>query len=207
MPPKTNFSDQPPRVILRLEDLDKPSVDNHFMEEKILSAFGSISLMKSALKLAADTFQRWFMPVELAHTKGKPAYFACAEQLFSSFWIESNYMPLLQSAIVKVLGVPHKVKFIFAGGDRGKFRRNDRSRRSSPWSLNRPQTAILKMAPRKMRAPVLNGMNPRNTFDSFVVGSTTSLQHAAALAVGTAPAKTYNPLLCLRPAWDWARPI
>ena len=37
-------------------------------------------------------------------------------------------------------------------------------------------------------------MNPRNTFDTFVVGSNNQFAHAAALAVAQAPAKTYNPL-------------
>jgi chromosomal replication initiator protein len=40
----------------------------------------------------------------------------------------------------------------------------------------------------------LNGMNPRNTFESFVVGSNNQFAHAAALAVAQSPAKTYNPL-------------
>ncbi len=43
-------------------------------------------------------------------------------------------------------------------------------------------------------APVQNGMNPRNTFDSFVVGSNNQFAHAAGLAVAQSPAKTYNPL-------------
>lgn len=38
-----------------------------------------------------------------------------------------------------------------------------------------------------------NGLNPRNTFDSFVVGVNNQFAHAAAFAVAKAPAKTYNP--------------
>jgi chromosomal replication initiator protein len=37
-------------------------------------------------------------------------------------------------------------------------------------------------------------MNPRNTFDTFVVGSNNQFAHAAALAVAQSPSKTYNPL-------------
>ena len=37
-------------------------------------------------------------------------------------------------------------------------------------------------------------LNPKYTFDTFVVGSNNRFAHAAALAVGDNPAKTYNPL-------------
>lgn len=39
-----------------------------------------------------------------------------------------------------------------------------------------------------------SNLNPRYTFDSFVVGSTNRLAHAAALAIGTKDSKDYNPL-------------
>ena len=40
-----------------------------------------------------------------------------------------------------------------------------------------------------------NGMNPKNTFASFFVGSCNRFAHAAAWAVAQSPAKAYNPLL------------
>lgn len=39
-----------------------------------------------------------------------------------------------------------------------------------------------------------SNLNPRYTFDSFVVGSTNRLAHAAAIAIGTKDSKDYNPL-------------
>src|SRR2546429_4426373 len=37
-------------------------------------------------------------------------------------------------------------------------------------------------------------MNPKYTFDLFVIGSSNRFAHAAALAVAEAPAQAYNPL-------------
>jgi chromosomal replication initiator protein len=47
--------------------------------------------------------------------------------------------------------------------------------------------------PEELFASALN-LNPNFTFESFVVGSCNQFAHAAAKAVATVPAKTYNPL-------------
>src|SRR5439155_3144170 len=39
-----------------------------------------------------------------------------------------------------------------------------------------------------------HGFNPKNTFDTFVVGNNNNFSYAAALAVAQAPGKSYNPL-------------
>jgi len=42
--------------------------------------------------------------------------------------------------------------------------------------------------------PGISGLNPRYTFDTFIVGSSNQFAHAACRAVAEAPSRSYNPL-------------
>ncbi len=148
-----------------------------------------------------DTFQRWFAPVELTGTKENQLTLRVPNHIFQ-LWIESNFMPLLQTAITKVLGAPHKIKFVFSG-EAAEVAEAPRKKQAKQEPENfamaadgngNGQSENGASTANDGAAPVQNGMNPRNTFDSFVVGSNNQFAHAAALAVGQAPAKTYNPL-------------
>ncbi|MBR6524280.1 MAG: chromosomal replication initiator protein DnaA [Clostridia bacterium] len=51
---------------------------------------------------------------------------------------------------------------------------------------------------KEIKIPVFNknaiGLNPKYTFDNFIVGSSNKFAHAASVAVAETPAKAYNPL-------------
>src|SRR6516162_7846549 len=135
--------------------------------------------------LSADTFQRWFAAVELVGADE----FALTLQVPNSiyqFWIESNYLNIVESVATSVLGSPRKIKFCGAGSAMtgGAVSSDEVS-----------ETPIPRSSQDEDSGDALNhGMNPRNRFETFVVGSNNQFAHAAALAVSQSQAKTYNPL-------------
>src|SRR6202022_402401 len=136
--------------------------------------------------LSADAFQRWFAEIELVQADEIALTFQVPNRIYQ-FWIESNYLNVVQSAAMSVLGSPREIKFraadsemsgpvVDAHADRG-------SEPLAPLSYDEDSEGAIN-----------HGMNPRNRFEAFVVGSNNEFAHAAALAVSQSPAKTYNPL-------------
>ena len=154
------------------------------MEDKCARIWQKLSL---ALKpeVSADTFKRWFSSVELIQASDDALTFRVPNNIYQ-FWIESNYMTALQSAVVAALGAPREIKFSNSGGT----------------GVTIPETGLIDgpkeaegESPSEVRPTVsAAGLNPRNTFESFVVGPNNEIAHAASLAVAQSPARTYNPL-------------
>jgi len=142
--------------------------------------------LSAALKpqISADSFKRWFSGVELIEAKDNSLTFGVPNNIYQ-FWIESNYMPALQTAIVTTFGSPRSVKFCSPSGP---------GTQTSPGDPM-PLEEVLQAAPSNAKpGATVPGLNPRNTFESFVVGPNNEIAHAASLAVAQAPARTYNPL-------------
>jgi len=142
--------------------------------------------LSAALKpqVSPDTFKRWFSTVELVEATDQSLTFRVPNNIYQ-FWIESNYMAALQAAIVTAFGGPRGVKFSSPSGPLAQTLTEEAAslKGTSPES---PRDA-------KTSSTVL-GLNPRNTFESFVVGPNNEIAHAASLAVAQSPARTYNPL-------------
>src|SRR5438105_13783444 len=60
--------------------------------------------------LSADAFQRWFAVIELVQADELALTFQVPNTIYQ-LWIESNYLNLMQSATLAVLGSPRTIKF------------------------------------------------------------------------------------------------
>jgi chromosomal replication initiator protein len=152
------------------------------MDEKCTQLWQKVSL---ALKpqVSPDTFKRWFSAVELVQADENSLTFSVPNNIYQ-FWIESNHMAALHAAITVAFGSPRQVRFCPPS--------------DNPVDLNSGLATAKELPPEPLRdAKMIGsalGLNPRNSFESFVIGPNNEIAHAASLAVAQSPARTYNPL-------------
>jgi chromosomal replication initiator protein len=132
--------------------------------------------------LSADTFNLWFAPLRAHGLEGDCIELEVAND-FCEVWLKDNYMGLLQDVLSRSSGQPMHVKFKVVAGN---------SVLTAPVHLQQAKTKITEVLTE--RASTDLGFNPKNTFDTFVVGNNNNFAHAAAMAVAQAPGKSYNPL-------------
>jgi len=134
--------------------------------------------------LSGDTYNLWFAPLRACSQENNGITLEVAND-FCEVWLKDNYMGLLQDVIGLASGRQLEVKFQVASGGN--------SARLMPQP---PSTKKKAAEPGAERLPVNAelGFNPKNTFDTFVVGNNNNFSYAAALAVAQSPGKSYNPL-------------
>src|SRR6476660_3133521 len=155
------------------------------MDEKHSQLWQKLS---AALKpqVSPDTFKRWFSAVKLVQATDEAFTFRVPNNIYQ-FWIESNHMAALQAAIVSAFGSPRAVNF--STGADGSTKKED----AEAAEISAKEFARDTGRDSKQSSSAL-GLNPRNNFESFVVGPNNEIAHAASLAVAKTPARTYNPL-------------
>src|SRR2546429_3098627 len=134
--------------------------------------------------LNSDIYNLWFAPVRANALAGDQITLEVAND-FCEVWLKDNYIGLIQDVLVHASGQPLKVKFKVAALPAGATLPGE-SRAAKAKAVEEPEEPAASCRD--------HGFNPKNTFDTFVVGNNNSFAHAAALAVAQAPGKSYNPL-------------
>jgi chromosomal replication initiator protein len=125
-----------------------------------------------ARKLSAESYQNWILRSRFAGISGKVLTVTVPDEGTVVF-LEDEYRTLID-ALARSLGVGiERVEFTVDGSTPG----NSGDRGAPLHELESPIT-----------------LNPKFTFDSFVVGACNQFAHAAAHAVAVDPSKRYNPL-------------
>jgi chromosomal replication initiator protein len=145
-----------------------------------------------------DVFQMWFEPVVCLETTADAMTLGVPND-FAAIWIHDNYLDLITQRLRLTAGRMVNVtlrKIEGPGRTGGAGSAGSGNGRHSPEpAASRARVATPRRAVRyDERVPAAGTLNPRNTFETFVVGSNNQMAHAASLAVAQAPAQAYNPL-------------
>jgi len=149
-------------------------------------------------ELPRPSFETWLRttkPVELVDDRllvGVPNEFA-------RDWVEKKYAPLLTLQASRVAGRSLRLKFVVPNGGGaagGPATGAPAAGASAAPGPQRPAASppAPTAAPPASGADAPNQLNPKYTFESFVIGNSNRFAHAAALATAEAPARAYNPL-------------
>jgi chromosomal replication initiator protein len=130
--------------------------------------------LKGALN--ETTYRTWFAEAEGAELSDD-AFVLGVPNDFTREWIEGHFLGLIGAAVRDVTGQERRVALSVT----------ERIPADAPIPLEAPKR-------HGAGGSMDSGMNPKYTFDLFVIGSSNRFAHAAALAVAEAPAQAYNPL-------------
>jgi chromosomal replication initiator protein len=134
-------------------------------------------------KLSKPSFDTWLKATQAHSLKGDQLIIIAPNE-FARDWLESRYLSLISETIYDLTGSELTIKFIIP-------------QNQSPEDLDL-ELAFQKT--KQFEQNIQTGenhhsmLNPKYTFDSFVIGAGNRFAHAASLAVAEAPAKAYNPL-------------
>jgi chromosomal replication initiator protein len=142
-------------------------------------------------KVNRHSYDTWLKPTRYSHASNGVLFVRIPTAEFRH--VGDKYADLIQEA-VDVLGLGYEdVKFVTAEDDPSNtpIRHNGGLSAPSPG----PQAAPgLHPAQARFDWDSAAQLNPRYTFDAFVIGSGNQFAHAACQAVAERPSKAYNPL-------------
>ena len=124
-------------------------------------------------ELNQTSFDTWLKSTYLMKLEKDIAVIAVPNE-FAKEWLEAHYHSLIHRTLKSLLDKDVYLSFVIAEQD-------ILQKQSFPQAI-------------KTNSSVSSKLNPKYTFETFVIGNSNRFAHAACLAVAEAPAKSYNPL-------------
>jgi chromosomal replication initiator protein len=135
------------------------------------------SLLKIEEKVSGSILDLWFRPIKLSQIKEQQITLDIPNRFFKD-WIEDNYPEIITETIGGILGYPVTVKYKIAEKVDPDVKKMD----------IRLENRRQKLASRGIY------LNPKYTFNNFIIGPSNQFAHAAAMKVAEVPGRVYNPL-------------
>lgn len=125
------------------------------------------------------SFNTWINPLKVYDVIDDTAYILVNKDS-SVEYIDKKYRLPLMVCIAEITGKEYEIQFVSEDDDK----------------LNEIHNASIDNGQKKKTKSLAEkaGLNPKYTFDTFVVGGNNNFAHAASLAVAESPGEVYNPL-------------
>jgi chromosomal replication initiator protein len=142
-------------------------------------------LARVETKVNRHSYYTWFRPTTFLVEDRTSVTVRVPNPLFKD-WLTKHYAGVITEALSEVKRPNLIVNFV----------PDNAAETPSAIQLDSDEAAVLdtSAAAPVVAAPGAAGLNPRYTFDTFIVGSSNQFAHAACRAVAEAPSRSYNPL-------------
>ncbi|MDR1367046.1 MAG: chromosomal replication initiator protein DnaA [Puniceicoccales bacterium] len=149
-----------------------------------MSVSGALSFVKLELKkdFQGDIYQNWFEELSLLSEEGDHIVLGVPND-FAAIWINDNYKDMIAQKLQMALGKSLKIS-LKTDGDSNRL------------SSSKTEENVTKNLGNEKAYEIEEGyiLNPKNTFENFIIGPGSQMAHAASIAIANAPGKAYNPL-------------
>lgn len=132
-----------------------------------------LNKIKIDYDLSNISYEAWLLPLEIKNIENDMLTFVVPTGDMGINVLNKKYAFPIKVAIGEITGLNLKINFVGPDGTEGDN-----------------QSSSLTITPAMEKAH----LNPKYTFDTFVVGSNNKFAHAASLAVAESPGEIYNPL-------------
>ncbi|MDO4299014.1 MAG: chromosomal replication initiator protein DnaA [Lachnospiraceae bacterium] len=140
-------------------------------------------IVKVEHELSDISFKTWLKPLVIHSVTDTTVRILVPSAQMGIDYITKKYMFPIKVAIAEFTGKEYEIEFILPEQAEALDAEKEK-KKPAPVISKEDRTSISERA----------NLNPRYTFDTFVVGNNNKFAHAAALAVAESPGKMYNPL-------------
>ncbi|MGI6081197.1 MAG: chromosomal replication initiator protein DnaA [Candidatus Avilachnospira sp.] len=135
-----------------------------------------LAYVRDEFDMSPVSYNTWFEPIKVINCSKDTVTISVPDEVTLKY-IVKKYEKMLTVAVEEITGTHYQLNFTVEGEEENKESLiRDTSKKVDPHLLSKAN------------------LNPKYTFDSFVVGPNNNLAHAAALAVAETPGEVYNPL-------------
>ncbi len=140
------------------------------------------ALLEMEAKVSKPSFDTWLKATKAEMIQDDTITITAPNE-FARDWLENRYIKFIAETLQDITGAELKVKIVI------------------PHNVEEEEEEIVEKIPKAEQEVIStndpipkNMLNPKYTFNTFVIGAGNRFAHAASLAVAEAPAKAYNPL-------------